>query len=436
MVEILHFSLHIDHEREGSYFTLPFRVPEGIESIALSYRYERHAEKEQPLDQGAFTGRPEVNIVDLGLLDPRGEQVGVSGSDKTEVSVSEAHATPGYRRCSIVPGEWQILVGAYMVAPEGVTVEYDISLGRKTRRLLRGDLHTHTLASDGVHTAEELAWKALRNGLNFLVITDHNQPISRDSLPQVEGVTMIPGLEWTHYRGHAGFLGVDRPFDGCFAANSLEEVRERFETARARGALITINHPFDAPWDFRLDVQALPHDCIEIWNGPMRECNLHALEYWHRRLCAGDKIAACGGSDYHRDTPFIFLGGPTMGVYAESAGPSDILAAVRAGHSFITFAPGGPVLELAAAEAIMGDSVPWAEVKEVQLHAQGLQAADVVRIVTNRGSDVLLAAPSAGDVSLAYAVEAPGFVRAEVLRAFVPGTPPVPAVVTNPLYFT
>ncbi len=153
--------------------------------------------------------------------------------------------------------------------------------------------------------------------------------------------------------------------------------------------------------------------------------------------CAPEsKIAACGGSDYHRDTPFIFLGGPTMGVYAESAGPSDILAAVRAGHSFITFAPGGPVLELAAGEAIMGDSVCWAEVKEVQLHAQGLRAGDVVRIVTNRGSDVLLAAPSAGDVSLAYAVEAPGFVRAEVLRAFVPGMPSVPASVTNPIYFT
>jgi len=429
-------SLHIDHEREGSYFTLPFRVPEGIESLAIRYRYERHAAREQPLGGGAFTGRPEVSIVDLGLIDPTGEQTGASGSDKSEVFVSEAWATPGYRPCAIAPGEWQILVGAYKVAPEGVTVEYEVRLEPKRRRLLKGDLHTHTLASDGVHTAQELAWKALRNGLDFLVVTDHNQPISRDSLPQVEGVTMIPGLEWTHYQGHAGFLGVERPFDGCFAANSLEEVRERFATARERGALITINHPFDAPWDFRFGIQALPHDCIEIWNGPMRESNLHALEYWHRRLCAGDKIAACGGSDYHRDTPFIFLGGPTIGVYTESAGPSDILAAVRAGHSFVTFSPGGPVLELVAGEAIMGDSVGWSDVREVHLHAQGLQAGDVVRMATNRGSEELCAAPSHGDVSLAYVVEAPGFVRAEVLRAFVPGTPPVPAAVTNPVYFT
>ena len=435
-MEILHLSLYIDHEREGTYFPLPFRVPERIESVAIRYRYERHAEREEPLNRGAFTGRPEVNIVDLGLLDPRGEQVGASGSDKSEIFVSEARATPGYRPCAIVPGEWQILVGAYKVSPEGVTVEYEVRFEPKRRRLLRGDLHTHTLASDGVHTAEELAWKALRNGLDFLVVTDHNQPISRDSLPQAEGVTMIPGLEWTHYKGHAGFLGVERPFDGCFAANSLEEVRERFETARERGAVIAINHPFDAPWDFHFDIQALPHDCIEIWNGPMRESNLRALEYWHRRLCAGDKIAACGGSDYHRDTPFIFLGGPTMGVYAESAGASDILAAVRAGHSFISFSSGGPVLELTAGEAIMGDCVRWTEMRDVHLHAQGLQAGDVVRVATGRGSEVLFTAPSPGDIALDHAVEAPGFVRAEVLRAFVPGTPPVPAAVTNPVYFT
>lgn len=435
-MKILHLTLFVDHAREGSYFTLPFEVPEGTESIAISYCYDRRPPVQHTLGCGTFTSRAEVNVIDLGLLDPKGEQVGASGADKAEVRVSEVGATPGYRPWPVIAGTWQILVGAYVVAPEGVTVEYEIRLEQKRRRLLKGDVHTHTLASDGVHTAEELAFRALRNGLDFLVITDHNQPISRDALPKVEGVTMIPGLEWTHYEGHAGFLGAERPFDGSFATNSLDETRERFETARARGALITINHPFDAPWDFRFDLGALPHDCIEIWNGPMRATNLQALEYWHRRLCAGERIPACGGSDFHRDTPFLFLGGPAMCVYADSPGASDILAAMRAGHSFITFSPEGPVLELSAGEAIMGDSVSWAEVREAHLSVKRLQAGDMVRAVTGRGSDVLFTAPSDGEVSLSYAMEAPGFVRVEVLRVFVPGIPPVPAAVSNPIYFT
>jgi hypothetical protein len=431
----LHLSIHVDRSQQGTYFMLPFQVPEGIDSIALCYRYDRRPASEQVVDRGAFTARPEVNIIDLGLIDPTGAQVGASGSDKTEITVSEARATPGYRPCPILPGEWQILVGAYKVAPEGVTVEYEVTLRPKARRLLKGDLHAHTLASDGVHTAEELAWKAKRNGLDFVAITDHNQFATSDALPRLEGVTLIPGVEWTHYLGHASFLGVDRPYDGTFATNTPEEARVRFDAARQRGALIVVDHPFDPTCGFHFDIALLPHDCIEVWNGPMRESNLHAIGFWHQLLCAGEKIPACGGSDFHRDTPFIFLGGPTMCVFSESAGASDILAAVKAGHGFLTFAPNGPSLELTAGEAIMGDTVDWRGQKEVRIWAQGLCAGDVLRVATGKATETLFSAPSDGDILLTYSMEAPGFVRAEILRSFLPGVPALPAVVSNPVFF-
>jgi hypothetical protein len=431
----LHLSIQIDPSREGTYFTLPFQVPEGTESMALRYRYQRRPPKEQVLDQGVWTARAEANIIDLGLMDPKGVQVGASGSDKTEITISETLATPGYRPCPIIPGDWQILVGAYKVAPEGVTVDYEVTFVPKARRLLKGDLHAHTHASDGVHTLEELAWKARRHGLDFVAVTDHNQFASREALPTVEGVTMIPGVEWTHYRGHASFLGVDRPYDGIFAANTFEEAKALFVTARQRGALIIVDHPFDPDCGFQFEIDALPHDCIEVWNGPMRESNLRAVGYWHQLLCASKRIPACGGSDYHRDTPFLFLGGPTMCVFAESPGASDILAAVKQGHGFITFAPDGPTLELVAGEAIMGDTVLWQEQKEVQIRAQGLLAGDVLRVATGKKDEVLFSAPSDGDVCLAHAMEAPGFVRAEIWRSFLPGVPMLPALISNPIFY-
>lgn len=435
MGRFVHLTIHIDPSQQGTYFTLPFPVPEGIESIALAYRYDRRPEGEQALENGRFIARNEANVVDLGLIDPQGRQVGASGSDKTEIAVGEAQATPGYRPCPIVPGEWHILVGAYKVAPAGVTVEYDITLNRKRRRLLKGDLHAHTLASDGVHTAEELAWKARRHGLDFVAVTDHNQFVSREALPHVEGVTLIPGVEWTHYQGHASFLGVDRPYDGIFATNTLAEAQARFAAARRRGALIVVDHPFDPDCGFQFDRTVLPHDCIEVWNGPMRESNLRAVGYWHQLLCNGEKIPACGGSDYHRDTPFLFLGGPTMGVFADSPGSSDILAALRAGHAFITFAPDGPTLELTAGDAIMGDGVDWHAGSRVQIRAQGLRTGDLLRVATGHKTEVLFSAPSDGDVSLTYPMEAPGFVRAEILRSFLPGLPMLPALISNPIFF-
>ncbi len=427
--------LRIEPAQQGSYFTVPFQVPDDVERLTLRYSYPRRPAVEQTLNHGVFVARAEVNIVDLGLVGPDGAQIGASGSDKTEIAVSATAATPGYRPTAIAAGEWRILVGAYKVQPEGVTVRYEIVFERKHRRLLRGDLHTHTLASDGVHTVEELAYKALRNGLDFVAITDHNQSIAWASLPRIEGVTLIPGLEWTHFQGHANFIGVEAPYSGTFATNTAEEALAKFASARRAGALVTINHPFDEGCPFLFDLGALPFDCLEVWNGPMRESNLRAVGLWQQLLCAGKKIPICGGSDYHRDTPFIFLGGPSMGVFAESAGAGDILAAIRAGHAFIAFAPNGPSLQLSAGAAIQGDTVRWPEVKSIRIEASGLQPGDVVRVVTATRAEVVLQAPADGDAALDYALDGPGFARVEILRAFVPGLPLLPALLSNPIYF-
>jgi hypothetical protein len=427
--------VRIDPSQEGTYFTQSIQIPAGVERFTLSYQYLRKPEKCIPLENGVFTSQEEENIVDLGLIDPAGYQVGASGSDKAEIMVSETLATPGYHPCPIVPGTWQILIGAYKIAAGGVTVHYKIHLEYKIRRLLKGDLHTHTLASDGVHSAEELAIKATRNGLDFLAITDHNQMVSAESLPRVPGLTLIPGLEWTHFKGHANFLGVDKPYDPPFYANSADEVRSRFTSAHERGALITINHPFEEIALFKFDFNSLPYDCMEIWNGPMRASNLKAIGLWQQLLVSGKKVPISAGSDYHRDTPFIFLGGPTMCVYSMSYGCSDILEAVRSGHGFITFAPNGPTLEMTAGSAIMGDSVCWSDKKEVEIIVDGLQAGDILRIISNKDSRDILEAKTDGKVTLHQAVTEPGFSRVEILRAFLPGLPMLPALVSNPIYF-
>ncbi|MGB8984947.1 MAG: CehA/McbA family metallohydrolase [Anaerolineales bacterium] len=408
-------------------------MPPDTESFTLTYHYERH--REGGSDGAGFHARREINIIDLGLVAPDGAQVGASGSDKTEIRVGETRATPGYKPYPLIPGEWKILVGAYKVAPEGVTVDYEITFTQKRMRLLKGDLHAHTLASDGVLSVDELAQRALRHGLDFLAITDHNQMVSAESLPQLPGITLIPGVEWTHYKGHANFLGVDKPYDEPFFANSPEEAANRFNTARSRGALITVNHPFEEVCPFQFDLDSLPFDCLEIWNGPMRVSNLQAIGLWHGLLMAGKKIPICGGSDYHRDQLFIFPGGPTTCVHAMSASVADILAGLRQGHAYITFAPNGPSLSMTAGDAILGDSVPIARVREIQIKVDALLAGDVLQVVSARGSTPILKAEGDGRFEGPYTVEEAGFVRLEILRGFIPGIPLLPALISNPIYF-
>src|SRR4030042_2948197 len=149
--------LFIDHDRQGTYFTIPFIMPADTETFSLTYHYERHHVSETQVENGSFISRKEINIIDLGLIAPDGSQVGTSGSDKLSISISETFSTPGYRPWKLSPGEWHIIVGAYKVADVGVDVLYELSFTPKHLRLFKGDLHTHTVASDGVLGIEELA---------------------------------------------------------------------------------------------------------------------------------------------------------------------------------------------------------------------------------------------------------------------------------------
>lgn len=431
----LEIPLFIEHTRQGSYFTLPFNMPDNTEVFTLTYHYLRRRTTEIKVDNGSFISREEINIVDLGLIAPDGSQVGASGSDKLSISLSATQATPGYNPHPLVPGQWQIIVGAYKVADEGVEVRYELIFTPKYMRLFRGDLHTHTYGSDGVLALGELAQHARRNGLDFLAITDHNQMVSTDTLRQYPGITLIPGLEWTHYQGHANFLGVDKPYDEPFLANSTEEVHRRFETARSRGAFITINHPSDPVCPCLFDINTLPYDCLEVWNGPMRGSNLQAIGLWQAMLVEGKKVPICAGSDYHRDSLLLFPGGPTTCVYAMSDSPEDILSALRHGHAFISYSVNGPMLEMTSGQAILGDSVDFSRVRQFEYKASGLIAGDVVQVVTREGNIPLVKAEYDGEMRGIYTMKSPGFAFIEVLRSFLPGLPLLPALISNPLYF-
>jgi hypothetical protein len=425
----------IGKDKEGLYLTVPFTMPVNIESFTLSYEYERRPAVPVAVNNGKFTSTPEVNVIDLGLIDPTGKQVGASGSDKREITVSETEATPGYHPWPLTPGEWKIIVGAYHVDSQGVNVIYHLAFTFKHLRLLKGDLHTHTLASDGVLTAEELAQRALRHGLDFLAITDHNQMVTMDSLPHLPGITVIPGVEYTLFKAHANFIGSEQPYDEAFLTNDLEGIIGHYKSARERGALITINHPFEEICPFTIDLKSVPFDCIEIWNGPMRESNLRAVGLWHSLLVSGMKIPISAGSDFHRDSLFLFPGGPTICAFALSTSPADILNAVKQGHVYVIYAPNGPTLECNAGNAMLGDSVPFAKVKEMKIAITGLVPGDVVQVVTAQGTKSLVKASAPGYWEGIHTMDAPGFARVEIQRGFLPGLPLLPALISNPIYF-
>jgi len=413
---VLHFRLEPD--QKGLYLTLPFEMPENVECLELSYHYPKNTK----------------NVVDLGLLNPHGEQVGASGSNKFEVFISETDATPGYIPTSLDTGTWQIMVGAYKVGAEGIDLEYTLRFIFKQGRWLIGDTHCHTNASDGILSRQAIAEHASNQGFDYLIITDHNMPLSPEDTPKVPGLTVIPGVELTLYGGHANFLGSHKPYDGPFFSNDLAGIKARYESARERGAMVVINHPMDEDLPFTFDLQALPFDLIEVWNGPMRPSNLKAIGLWQKMLENGRKLPAIAGSDYHRDELGLGLGVPATIVYAQSVSPKDILSALRAGRSYFVYQPKSARLEMRYGEAGIGDSQTWEPGLNLEIKMSGVKAGDLVKLI---GSDFTHEYPiieAKGDFEAFFTPQKPGFIRLELWQSLYGILPPMPVLVSNPIW--
>ena len=111
----------ITKEKEGQYYTVPFSVPENVVKITVSYDYFRPT-------KGIFSDLKPSNTIDIGLMDEKGNFLGWSGSAHKTISIGEFEASAGYLTQHINSGEWQIIVGAYHVLPDGVDVTNQIPL--------------------------------------------------------------------------------------------------------------------------------------------------------------------------------------------------------------------------------------------------------------------------------------------------------------------
>jgi len=358
---------HIPKSREGTYYTIPFPVTEEYERISVAYTYERG----------------DSSVVDLGLMNGDKNFLGWSGSNKATVFVGPHSATPGYLMADIAPGQWYIIVGAYKIPDNGLPVRYEIIYIPKHPRWLVGDLHIHSDASDGQHDIPTLTKKAIKKGLDFIAIANHNNYSENLTLPKIPNLTLIPTVEWTHYKGHMNFFGVPAPFAN-FIANSEEEMLELIATAKAKGALISVNHPKDPGCPYLWENTDC-FDAVEVWNAPMRKSNMDAIAWWHSLLQEGKKVSLVGGSDYHRDWHPALFAHPVTRVYAKSPSSQDILEAIRKGNAYVAATKNSMELSLSCDTAIMGDSIAWHNNLELTTTAKNLGAAMILQLVTAEG---------------------------------------------------
>lgn len=337
-----HIDLDLTVQADDRYVRVPFEIGRGDESVEVALEGSRGVE--------GLT-------VDLGCEGPAGWR-GWSGGARDWFVIGPADATPGYLPGPLEAGTWHVVVGVHTVPAEGAAISMRVSSPARreadhgpapepeTRRLrgserglpapdgltwFAGDMHAHSLHSDGALSIAELANEAVLSGLDFLCVTDHNTVSHHAHLAEVgarHGITLLPGQEVTTHRGHAnaygriGFVDFRRPAE------------EWVEAVASRGGFLSVNHPVsgDCSW-----LHPLPDgpDGVELYHGSWyREPASTAALAWF--TARGREAVLVGGGDFHdRDTP-LRPGMPTTWIAAEDDSEEALLEGLRLGRTTIT----------------------------------------------------------------------------------------------------
>jgi len=290
------------------------------------------------------------------------------------------------------------------------------------RKWYKGDTHLHTTCSfDGHLTKGQLVDECKKAGLDFMIITDHNANAVKKSYYDGD-MLIIQGQELTDEPGHVNVWGKKVPFEPPYELNTAEDYDKIISACKDEGAIISLNHPFCSNCGFKLDMEAYPFDCVEVWNTIQHSDNIKNLEWWVNQLLKGKRIAAVGGSDFHKNHFGLpLLANPTTIVHAKDKTEKDILEAMTEGRSVITNGPETSMIYLTCGNANIGDIVKLSESKKVQIKVTDFKKGHTLKVFNN---DKLIFEHKANKKAELFMTEMDiqekGFIRAELTYTFNP----------------
>ncbi len=349
--------------------------------------------------------------------------------------------------------------------------------------VVRGAYHVHSRASDGTGTLEDIAAAAGRAGLRFVVLTDHGDAYRRALAPRyVGGVLCLEAVEISTLGGHYAALGMSPP-----PYPLAGEARDVVEDVARLGGFGVAAHPDSAKPELRWNEWDAPIDALEWFNAdsqwrdearwrllpallqyPVRPTEAVAslfdrpdalLRRWdglgsRRRvvgLAAADahaRMGLGGKTDPYDELVYVKLPSyetifrafstrvelrePLSGDAARDAGA--IISALRAGRAYTAFdAIAGPGTLSFSAESggettRQGESLAIQGRLRLRAVSNGPPGTSLV-LLRNGG----LVSRADGPV-LEWEGDRPGAYRVEARLPGAPGDPPLPWIVSNPVY--
>jgi hypothetical protein len=199
---------------------------------------------------------------------------------------------------------------------------------------IRGNLHTHTTASDGRRPISEVVADYAGRGYGFLMISDHDILTGAAEYGSLDPgrMVLIPGNEITANGPHLLHVNADR-----LVAPDADRAAVIAEINRGAGFAI-VNHP-----NWLADFNHCPLDRMVAWSGYVGmeiyngtigrlDGSPYATNKWDMLLAAGRRVWGFANDDSHR--PAIDIGLGWNMVYAEKRTPNAIVDAMAKGRFY------------------------------------------------------------------------------------------------------
>jgi hypothetical protein len=389
------------------------------------------------------------NMICLTLFDPAGFRgTGHRPGNRHVVEIGRDSATPGFLPGPLPAGQWVVQLDTDMVMP-GAACRYDIAVvfdfsdaptavsppqAPRFDRIIkrrtgwyRGDLHAHTVHSDGAWEVADLVAAARTRGLDFVTLTDHNTTSGLAAMAEYagDGLLTMGGQELTTFWGHALCLG-GHVWHDWRVTQKGPEMAALASRISAAGEHYVIAHPRNegdpyctgCRWLYPTMMPGVAR-LVEVWNGEwfghperQRDKNEAALRLWYGWLNEGHRMVATAGTDVHGPgQQYESSSTGFSAVYADQLSEAAILRAVAAGHLYLS---AGPTLSFTAhgkavGQRMVGESLTAADESaavSLAVSWDGVPEAASLRLIADgRPRDIL---PISGSGTREWTVTATG----------------------------
>lgn len=376
---VMTFTGSLTKDDSKTFHPYSFYVPDGITNIHIDFEFSPFY----------ASGRIHRNQINVSLNDPSDIRGVWCIIDEDGIDINGIQSTPGFRTADIQSGQWTAFVDSHRILPPS-TVEYKLTVTLTSDVLTdnaieydgtprvakaeagwyKGDLHGHTLHSDGRWDVPEFTKFMRDRGLDFVSLTDHNiiSGLAQHRSQTEDGFLAMGGMELSTFNGHMLALGGYHWYEWRLDIEDGMNINRIMQNVIDRGDLLIIAHPMspDEPfcsgcmWQFE---EARPGVAmgVEVWNGFWHMFNQEGLQQYYAWLNQGNRLICTSGTDIHGPHPLDTNRRAGFNVvYAEELSEQAILNALRQGHSYIT---AGPELLMTATTAsgetaMVGDLLP------------------------------------------------------------------------------